>query len=133
MSKKNRSSSLATESENEILEIDKKTYKSLQASLDNKHSLYVACKEREYEAVQQKQIAMETLKKVSVRCHELTIQNQRGKIDNVDFDKKRLDGEELEKHVKTKYELSDSKKSFDDEIEKVLYVLHGNTYKLNKF
>ena len=117
-----------TASDFEIFEIDKKTYKGLQDSLDTKHNLYVAAKEREYEAVQQKNTAMEALKKVTTKCSELMIKNQRGKIDNVCLDKKRLDGDDLEKHIKTKYESSESKKSFDEEISKMLVMIDDEIY-----
>jgi hypothetical protein len=129
MSKKNSvKNEKNIESDFEIFEIDKKTYKGLQDSLDTKHSLYVAAKEREYEAVQQKNTAMEALKKVTTKCSELMIKNQRGKIDNIDLDKKRLDGDELEKHIKTKYESSESKKCFDEEISKMLIMINDEIY-----
>lgn len=115
MSKKNQ-----VQSDCEILEIDKKTYRGLQASLDNKQALYVASKEREYELLQQKNSAMENLKLVSIKCSELMIKNQRGKVDNVDFDKNRLEGEALDLHVKNKYDTSESKKDFENELVRIL-------------
>lgn len=114
------SKKLSVESDQEMLAIDKKTYKNLQSSLDNKHALYVASREREYEATQQKNKIMDTLKIVSNRCNELMIKNQRGKIDNADLDKKRLDGEELDKHLKNNYDKSESKKALDNELARIL-------------
>ena len=111
------------------LVIEKKTLQCLQKSIEQKHQLYVAAKEREYEVTQQKNKAMIALKEVSTKCAELMIKNKQSKItdDDLLLNKKFLDGDALEKHVIDKYENSDSKKSFDNEIE---YLLNGISHKI---